>query len=212
MPQVRARMLGFATFFILSLECQLMKLKLFALGAGLCFSLTALAANPMVEMKTTLGSMTLELYPDRAPKTVENFLRYVKSGFYKGTVFHRVIDNFMIQGGGFDTKLRKKETAAPIPNEANNGLKNATYTLAMARTMDQDSATAQFFINVRDNDSLDHTAPTPNGWGYAVFGKVVKGQDVVMKIAKVQTGPKGPFSSDVPQRDVVIEDIRLLPR
>lgn len=189
-----------------------MKLKLFALGAGLCFSLAALAANPLVEMKTNMGSMTLELYPDRAPKTVENFLRYVKSGFYKGTVFHRVIDNFMIQGGGFDTKLRKKETAAPIPNEANNGLKNATYTLAMARTLDPDSATAQFFINVRDNDSLDHTAPTPNGWGYAVFGKVVKGQDVVMKIAKVQTGPKGPFSSDVPQRDVVIEDIRLLPR
>ena len=188
-----------------------MKLKLVAVCAGLCFSLAALAANPMVEMKTNLGNMTLELYPDRAPKTVANFLRYVKSGFYKGTVFHRVIDNFMLQGGGFDTRLRQKETAAPIPNEANNGLKNAIYTLAMARTMDPDSATAQFFINVRDNAFLDHTAPTPEGWGYAVFGKVVKGQDVVMKIAKVPTGAKGPFSSDVPQRDVVIEDMRLLP-
>ena len=188
-----------------------MKLKLFSVCAGLCFSLAALAANPMVEMKTNLGNMTLELYPDRAPKTVANFLRYVKSGFYKGTIFHRVIDNFMLQGGGFDTHLRQKETAAPIPNEANNGLKNAIYTLAMARTMDPDSATAQFFINVRDNDFLDHTAPTPNGWGYAVFGQVVKGQDVVMKIATVPTGAKGPFSSDVPQRDVVIEDMRLLP-
>lgn len=188
-----------------------MKLKLAAVCAGLCFSLAALAANPMVEMKTNLGNMTLELYPDRAPKTVANFLHYVKSGFYKGTVFHRVIDNFMLQGGGFDTQLHQKKTAAPIPNEANNGLKNTTYTLAMARTMDPDSATAQFFINVHDNDFLDHTAPTPDGWGYAVFGKVVKGQDVVMKIAKVPTGAKGPFPSDVPQRDVVIEDLRLLP-
>ena len=188
-----------------------MQLKLIVLCAGWCFSLAALAANPMVEMKTNMGSMTLELYPERAPKSVENFLRYVKSGFYKGTVFHRVIGNFMLQGGGFDTKLHQKETREPIPNEANNGLKNATYTLAMARTMDPDSATAQFFINVNDNDFLNYTAPTPSGWGYAVFGKVAKGQDVVMKIAKVQTGASGPFASDVPLRDVVIEDIRLLP-
>ena len=189
----------------------MLKAKLFAVCVSLCFSVAALAAKPLVEMKTNLGTMTFELYPDRAPKTVENFLLYVKSGFYKGTVFHRVIDNFMLQGGGYDAMLRKKETAAPIPNEANNGLKNTTYTLAMARTMDPDSATAQFFIHVRDNDALDHTSPTLNGWGYAVFGKVVKGQDVVMKIAKLRTGAKGPFVSDVPQRDVVIEDVRLLP-
>jgi cyclophilin family peptidyl-prolyl cis-trans isomerase len=194
-----------------SLECKLLKVKLFVACASLCFSVAAVAGKPLVEMKTNLGTVTLELYPDRAPKTVENFLHYVKCGFYKGTVFHRVIDNFMLQGGGYDALLRKKETSAPIPNEANNGLKNATYTLAMARTMDPDSATAQFFINVRDNDALDHTSPTLNGWGYAVFGKVAKGQDVVMKIAKVPTGAKSPFSSDVPQRDVVIEDMRLLP-
>lgn len=192
-----------------------MRLKLFVAGfaawAGFCFSLAAFAAHPMVEMKTNLGSFTLELYPERAPKTVENFLRYVKSGFYQGTIFHRVIDGFMIQGGGFDANLREKKTRAPIPNEANNGLKNEMYTLAMARTRDPDSATAQFFINVRDNDFLDHTAPTPSGWGYAVFGKVVKGQTVVMKIANVPTGPKGPLPSDVPQHNVLIEDAKLLP-
>ncbi len=188
-----------------------MKLRLIALFFGLLFSLGAYAANPMVEMKTNLGSFTLELYPDKAPKTVENFLKYVKNGHYKGTVFHRVIDNFMIQGGGFDTNLREKDTFPPIQNEANNGLKNETYTIAMARTMDPNSASAQFFVNVKDNAFLDYTAPTLSGWGYAVFGKVVKGQDVVMKIAKVRTGPRGPLPSDVPLENVVIEDAKVLP-
>ncbi|MDP1681112.1 MAG: peptidylprolyl isomerase, partial [Burkholderiales bacterium] len=127
------------------------------------------------------------------------------------TIFHRVIDNFMIQGGGFDTNLREKETSAPIQNEANNGLKNDIYTLAMARTGDPHSATAQFFINVKDNDFLNHTAPDMRGWGYAVFGKVVKGQEVVMKIAKVRVGAKGPFPTHVPQQTVVIEEMKLLP-
>lgn len=188
-----------------------MKQKFFAALIGLCFSFTALAANPMVEMKTNLGSMTLELYADKAPKTVANFLSYIKSGFYSGTIFHRVIDNFMIQGGGFDANLREKETAAPIQNEANNGLKNEIYTLAMARTSEPHSATAQFFINVKDNDFLNHTAPNRQGWGYAVFGKVVKGQEVAMKIATTRVGAKGPFATHVPQKTVLIEDMNLLP-
>ncbi|MDD5329985.1 MAG: peptidylprolyl isomerase [Sulfuricella sp.] len=185
-----------------------MKTRLLALFFGLCFSLSALAANPMVEMKTNLGSFTLELYPDKAPKTVENFLKYVKGGFYQGTVFHRVIDNFMIQGGGFDTNLREKETFYPIRNEADNGLKNETYTIAMARTMDPHSAAAQFFINVKDNPFLDFTVPKGQGWGYAVFGKVVKGQDTIMKIAKVRTGARGPFPGDAPLENVVIEEVK----
>lgn len=188
-----------------------MKQNFLAAVLGLCLSFNAIAANPMVEMKTNLGSMTLELYADKAPKTVANFLSYVKSGFYKGTVFHRVIDNFMIQGGGFDMSLQQKETGAMLQNEANNGLKNDIYTLAMARTSAPHSATAQFFINVKDNDFLNHTSPDAYGWGYAVFGKVVKGHDVVMKIAKVQVGSKGPFPTHVPQQAVVIEDIKLLP-
>ena len=188
-----------------------MKQQLFAAMIGLCFSFGAFAANPLVEMKTNMGSMTLELYADKAPRTVENFLSYVKSGFYQGTIFHRVIDNFMIQGGGFDANMREKETATPIQNEANNGLKNETYTLAMARTMNPHSATAQFFINVKDNGFLNHTTPDTRGWGYAVFGKVIKGQEVVMKIAKARTGGKGPFPSDVPQQAVVIEEMKLLP-
>jgi len=188
-----------------------MKLRLIALFFCLCLSLGAHAANPRVEMKTNLGSFTLELYPEKSPKTVENFLRYVKSGFYKGTVFHRVIDNFMIQGGGFDTKLREKETFGPIQNEANNGVKNEIYTIAMARTMNPNSASAQFFINAKDNDFLNYSAPSTRGWGYAVFGKVVKGQETVMKIAKVKTGPHDPLPSDVPVENVVIEDVKLLP-
>jgi cyclophilin family peptidyl-prolyl cis-trans isomerase len=186
-------------------------LRLFTLFCGLFFAIGAHAANPMVEMKTNLGSFTLELYPDKAPKTVENFLKYVKTGFYKGTIFHRVIDNFMIQGGGFGTNLHEKDTFPSIQNEANNGLKNEIYTIAMARTMNPHSASAQFFINVKDNAFLDHTAPTPRGWGYAVFGKVVKGQDVAMKIAKVKTGPRDPLPSDVPLENVVIEDVKVLP-
>ncbi|MEJ5210218.1 MAG: peptidylprolyl isomerase [Burkholderiales bacterium] len=164
----------------------------------------------MVEMKTSMGTVTIELYPDKAPKTVENFLRYVKRGHYNGTIFHRVIDGFMIQGGGFDTHFREKPTDAPIPNEANNGLRNERYTVAMARTMDPHSATAQFFINVRDNDFLNHSAPTLRGWGYAVFGRVVRGEEVVDRIAQLPTGPGGPFSGDVPRQMVVVEDMRLV--
>ena len=185
--------------------------RMLMLVASLAFSIGAHAANPMIEMKTSLGTFTLELYPDKAPKTVENFLKYVKTGFYKGTVFHRVIENFMIQGGGFDQNLHEKEAFPRIQNEANNCLKNEIYTIALARTMNPDSAAAQFFINAKNNSFLDHTAPTPRGWGYAVFGKVVKGQEVVMKISRVETGPRDPLPSDVPLQNVVIEDVRLLP-
>lgn len=200
-----------------------MYLKLSAALFGLCLSFATLAANPSaiaattalanpkIEIKTNLGAITLELYPEQAPKTVENFLKYANSGFYKGTVFHRVIDNFMIQGGGYDTNLREKETQAAIRNEANNGLKNEIYTIAMARTGNPHSATAQFFINTRDNDFLNHTAPNASGWGYTVFGKVVKGQEVVMKISKVRTGPKAFLPSEVPQETVLIEDVKVLP-
>ena len=187
-----------------------MKSKLFALCIGLLCSFGALAANPVVEMKTSQGTITLELYPEKAPKTVENFLKHVKSGHYKGTVFHRVIDGFMIQGGGYDAQLRERERGTPIQNEANNGLRNDTYTIAMARTMDPHSATAQFFINVKDNDFLNHTSPSLYGWGYAVFGRVVKGQETVMKIAKQPTGPGGPFPSDVPRQTVTIEEVKQI--
>ncbi|HDR9803783.1 TPA: peptidyl-prolyl cis-trans isomerase [Burkholderia cenocepacia] len=158
----------------------------------------------MVELHTNHGVIKLELDAAKAPKTVENFLNYVKKGHYDGTVFHRVINGFMIQGGGFAPGLKQKPTDAPIDNEANNGLKNDNYTVAMARTNDPHSATAQFFINVNDNDFLNHSSPTPQGWGYAVFGKVVEGQDVVDKIKGVKTGNAG-FHQDVPTDDVVIE-------
>ena len=158
----------------------------------------------MVELHTNHGVIKLELDAAKAPKTVENFLNYVKKGHYDGTVFHRVINVFMIQGGGFEPGLKQKPTDAPIDNEANNGLKNDNYTIAMARTNDPHSATAQFFINVNDNDFLNHSSPTPQGWGYAVFGKVVEGQDVVDKIKGVKTGNAG-FHQDVPADDVVIE-------
>lgn len=158
----------------------------------------------MVELHTNHGVIKLELDAAKAPKTVENFLNYVKKGHYDGTVFHRVINGFMIQGGGFEPGLKQKPTDAPIDNDANNGLKNDTYTIAMARTNDPHSATAQFFINVNDNDFLNHSSPTPQGWGYAVFGKVVEGQDVVDKIKGVKTGNMG-FHQDVPTDDVVIE-------
>lgn len=188
-----------------------MFLKLSVALAALCLSLSVYAANPKVEIKTNLGSMTVELYPEQAPKTVDNFLKYANSGFYKGTIFHRVISTFMIQGGGYDANLREKETKPPVRNEADNGLKNEAYTIAMARTGDPHSATAQFFINTRDNAFLNHTAPNPRGWGYTVFGKVIKGQEVVAKIAKVQTGPKAFLPSDVPQETVTIEDVKVLP-
>jgi peptidyl-prolyl cis-trans isomerase A (cyclophilin A)/peptidyl-prolyl cis-trans isomerase B (cyclophilin B) len=178
--------------------------------AALLFCVSALAADPQVELKTNMGTITLELYPDKAPKTVENFLQYVKDGHYKGTIFHRVINGFMIQGGGFTPELSQKKTRAPVQNEANNGLKNDVGTIAMARTSDPHSATNQFFINHKNNDFLNHTAPTPQGWGYTVFGKVIKGMDVVNKIAALETGPTGPFPSDVPRKPVVIEDATIV--
>src|SRR6476661_10171840 len=144
-----------------------------------------------VVLHTNQGKITLELNAEKAPKTVENFLSYVRDGHYDGTVFHRVIDGFMIQGGGFEPGMKQKPTDKPIQNEANNGLKNDNYTVAMARTSDPHSATAQFFINVADNAFLNHTAPTAQGWGYAVFGKVVSGQDVVDRITGVATGNRG---------------------
>jgi peptidyl-prolyl cis-trans isomerase A (cyclophilin A)/peptidyl-prolyl cis-trans isomerase B (cyclophilin B) len=164
-----------------------------------------------VLIKTNLGDMTVELYPDKAPKTVENFLAYVNAKFYDGTIFHRVIDNFMIQGGGFTPELRQKATRPAIANEAKNGLSNSRGTLAMARTGDPNSATAQFFINVVDNPRLDYTSDA-NGstWGYCVFGKVISGLDVVDKIKAVPTGAQGPFKSDVPTTPVVIEKISVI--
>ncbi len=168
------------------------------------------ADHPRVKVDTSLGSFVLELYPEKAPKTVANFLRYVREGFYNGTIFHRVIDGFMIQGGGFTPDYQRKPTRAPIPNEADNGLKNTRGTIAMARTMDPHSATAQFFINVKDNPFLDYRSPTPRGWGYAVFGKVVEGMDVVDKIRHVDTGPGGPFPKDAPREPVIIEKMTLL--
>ncbi len=157
----------------------------------------------MVNLHTTYGTITLELDSAKAPVTVKNFLSYVKNGHFDNTIFHRVIDGFMIQGGGFEPGMKQKPTGASIKNEADNKLKNARYTIAMARTNDPHSATAQFFINVADNDFLNHTAPTAQGWGYCVFGKVVSGSDVVDKIKAVQTGKRG-FHSDVPLQDVVI--------
>ncbi len=175
------------------------------------FSQTTQAAeNPRVLVETSQGSFELELYPEQAPKSVANFLEYVNSGFYNGTIFHRVIDGFMIQGGGFTPDFERKTTNAPITNEADNGLKNQRGTVAMARTMDPHSATAQFFINVVDNDFLDHTSKTPRGWGYTVFGKVVKGMDTVDKIRQLKTGPGGVFPKDVPQETVVIERMTVV--
>ena len=178
--------------------------------AMLLFCAHALAANPEVELKTNMGAITLELYPDKAPKTVENFLQYVKDGHFRGTIFHRVINGFMVQGGGFTADFAQKKTRAPVQNEANNGLKNDVGTIAMARTSDPQSATAQFFINHKNNDFLNYTAPTPQGWGYTVFGKVTKGMDVVNRIAALETGPTGPFPSDVPRKAVVIEDAKIV--
>jgi peptidyl-prolyl cis-trans isomerase B (cyclophilin B) len=161
--------------------------------------------NPKVELHIAgQGVVTLELDEQKAPKTVANFLSYVKKGHYDGTIFHRVIDGFMVQGGGFAPGMSQKPTDAPVENEANNGLKNARYTVAMARTNDPHSASAQFFINVADNEFLNHKSPTPQGWGYAVFGKVVGGQDVVDKIKGLPTGNRGGHG-DVPKTDVVIE-------
>ncbi len=173
------------------------------------------AAAPRVKLTTTAGDIVVEVYPDKAPKTVENFLQYVRDKHYDGTIFHRVIDNFMIQGGGFDTRYVQKPTRAPIPHEgrealAKGGPRNVTGTIAMARTMDPNSASAQFFINVKDNAFLDHTAPTMQGYGYTVFGKVVAGMDVVNRIKSQPTGPGGPFPSDVPRTPVVIQNVKII--
>ncbi|WP_315127446.1 peptidylprolyl isomerase [Comamonas antarctica] len=162
-------------------------------------------SNPQVELHIAgQGVITIELDAEKAPKSTENFLAYVNSGHYNNTIFHRVIPGFMIQGGGFEPGMKQKDTLAPIENEAKNGLKNTKYTLAMARTSDPHSASSQFFINVADNGFLNHTAPSAQGWGYAVFGKVVKGEEIVDAIKGVKTGRKG-FHDDVPQADVVIE-------
>jgi peptidyl-prolyl cis-trans isomerase A (cyclophilin A)/peptidyl-prolyl cis-trans isomerase B (cyclophilin B) len=168
----------------------------------------------VVELATSMGPVRIELYPDKAPKTVENFLQYVRDGQYNGTIFHRVIDGFMIQGGGFDKGFQQKRTRAPIVNEAQQavkaGLKNEVGTLAMARTADPNSATAQFFINVADNAFLNWGDPRSDGHGYAVFGKVIDGMDVVTKIAKTPTGAGGPFPRDVPRPLVIIESMTVV--
>jgi len=172
--------------------------------AGACTALLKGTAPMKVKLTTSMGAITLELDKAKAPASVENFAKYVDSGHYNGTIFHRVIDGFMIQGGGFDKEMSQKPTNAPIKNEADNGLKNDKYTVAMARTPNPDSATAQFFINTKDNAFLNFTAKTPQGWGYAVFGKVVEGKDVVDKIGKVATGSARGMG-DVPLQPVVIE-------
>jgi cyclophilin family peptidyl-prolyl cis-trans isomerase len=176
-----------------------------ALAAG-----PALAAPPRVALQTNHGTIILELDPERAPASVENFLAYVGEGFYDGTIFHRVIDGFMIQGGGFTADYQRKPTGGPIRNEADNGLENLRGTVAMARTSDPHSATAQFFINVVDNPFLNHRGKTRRGWGYAVFGRVVEGMDVVDAIRAIPTGRGGPFASDVPEQPVIIEHAEVL--
>lgn len=178
------------------------------LGASLALPPAGNAApQPKVKIETSMGDIVVELNSAKAPKTVSNFLYYVKSGFYKDTIFHRVINGFMIQGGGHTADMREKDTTRkPVVNEAANGLKNEPYTIAMARTNDPDSATAQFFINVANNDFLNHKNTTPSGYGYAVFGKVIQGQDVVDRIKAVPTGNVGPYQ-DVPTTPVVIRNI-----
>lgn len=163
----------------------------------------------MIKLHTNHGAISIELDAARAPDTVANFTRYVQDGHYTNTIFHRVIDGFMIQGGGFEPGMKQKPTREPVQNEANNGLKNDLYTIAMARTSAPHSASAQFFINVGDNDFLNHTAPTAQGWGYCVFGKVVDGTDIVDKIRKVKTGSKG-MHQDVPVEDVIIEKAEVI--
>ena len=184
--------------------------RLSLLAAGLLVSLAAWAA-PTVEMTTNLGKITLELYPEKAPKTVEFFLYNAKHGFYEATIFHRVIDGFMIQGGGFNSSMEEKKTRTPaLQNEANNGLSNDRGTVAMARTQDPHSARVQFFINLKDNDSLNHpNRNDPSGFGYAVFGKVTAGMDVVDKIAKVPTGNAG-YYENVPTTPVVIQSVKII--
>ena len=190
-------------------------MRLAKLVGALCLAVALVAPanlaaqdNPVVVIETSMGNMTVELYQDKAPKSVENFLQYMNDGFYDGTIFHRVISNFMVQGGGFTPAMEKKPTRDPIENEADNGLKNRNGTLAMARTPEINSATAQFFINVKDNSFLDHKGESAQDFGYAVFGRVTDGMDVVEKIKDVKTGNKGPFQ-DVPTETVLINTIRL---
>ena len=177
---------------------------LFASLSCLLLSLPAFADQPLVKLETNVGSIVIELNPEQAPDTVANFLQYVDDGFYNGTIFHRVIDGFMIQGGGFTESMTQKSTRRPIRNEASNGLKNYRFSIAMARTQEPHSATSQFFINTGDNRNLDHTTPTATGWGYTVFGEVVDGTSIVEKISTTQTGAKEQFPSNVPIESIVI--------
>ena len=165
-------------------------------------------ADPIVDVVTNQGSFSIQLDPAKAPKSVENFLAYVDANHYAGTVFHRVISTFMVQGGGYDAQYERKATRPPVQNEADNGLKNLRATVAMARTPDPHSGTAQFFVNVTDNAFLDHTGKDPQGWGYAVFGKVIDGMDTVDKIKGSKTGAVGPFAKDAPLTPVLIESVR----
>ena len=183
-------------------------LKTIFVIVAFAISCAAAAANPQVELRTNMGTIVLELFPDKAPVTVQNFLQYVQEGHYNGTIFHRVIPGFMVQGGGFTPEMREKPARAPIKNEAGNGLKNTTGTVAMPRLPDPHSASAQFFINVADNAFLDFRAPTPTAYGYAVFGRVVSGMDVVNKIVAVRTGPKASYD-DVPLKPIIIESARF---
>lgn len=185
-------------------------IRLFVLLCTLLMAPLALSANPKVELKTTMGSVIIELYPENAPKTVENFLQYAKEGFYDGTIFHRVMPGFMAQGGGFTRSMQEKKTRPAIRNEAGNGLRNAVGTVAMARTKDPHSATAQFFVNVAENDFLDFKFADEAGYGYTVFGRVATGMDVVQKMVKVPTTTVGPHQN-VPRQPIIIESVRLLP-
>lgn len=179
------------------------------LSATFMLSTISAIAAPSVEFQTNQGNFTIELYPEKAPKTVANFLQYVKDGFYENTIFHRVINHFMIQGGGFERDLSEKSTRAAIANEAGNGLLNQTGTVAMARTADPDSATAQFFVNLTDNQFLDYVGPDPDQIGYCVFGKVTSGIEVIQKIGLTQTNTVGRYS-DVPVKPVIIKSVKLL--
>jgi len=184
--------------------------KLIVLISLFFISQSTFASNPQVRIVTNKGNIEIALNQQKAPKSVKNFLRYVNSGHYNNTVFHRVIKGFMIQGGGFDTRFQRKNTEQAIVNEADNGLRNDRGTIAMARTNVPHSATAQFFINTANNDSLNHTGKTMRGWGYAVFGKVTKGMNVVDTIENSKTGAKAPFSRDAPVEDVIIQKIEII--
>ncbi len=186
-----------------------MTIKNLVLGGLLFYASTCTLAAPSVEFQTNQGDFTVELYPEKAPKTVANFLQYVKEGYYENTIFHRVINHFMIQGGGFERDLSEKNTRAAVVNEAGNGLLNQTGTIAMARTADPDSATAQFFVNLIDNQFLDYTGPDPDQIGYCVFGKVTSGMDVIQKIGVTQTNTVGRYS-DVPVKPIIIKSAKLL--